>query len=119
MFFASHQPGHATILLHMLSVPLPCSWTQQVDSIRVEETEAQRIDLPWSLSCEEWQACSVSTAMRNPALEVPCLALPRCSQLPKGLFYWAGPCSESSSNILFLSLVEESGRLFKHLPWEQ
>ena len=74
-----------------------CSAQQasQVDSVRVEETETQRVDWPWRLECEEGQASSVSLPLRAQVWERGNLDF-RGLLRPEGVFYWRGPCSESS-----------------------
>ena len=74
-----------------------CSAQQasQVDSVRVEETETQRVDWPWRLKCEEGQASSVSLPLRAQVWERGNLDF-RGLLWPEGVFYWRGPCSESS-----------------------
>ena len=52
------------------TITVPSLWVcsaqqaSQVDSVRVEETETQRVDWPWRLKCEEGQASSVSLPLR-------------------------------------------------------
>ena len=38
---------------------------------------------------------------------------------PEGVFYWRGPCSESSPSTLFPLLAEGLGRWLEHLPGKQ
>lgn len=88
-----------------------CSAQQasQVDSVRVEETETQRVDWPWRLECEEGQASSVSLPLRAQVWERGNLDF-RGLLRPEGCFTGGG---------LALSLHPEgSGRWLEHLPGE-
>ena len=105
------------------TVTVPSLWVcsaqqaSQVDSVRVEETETQRVDWPWRLECEEGQASSVPLPLGAQVWECGNLDF-RGLLWPEGVFYWRGPCSESSPRTLFPLLAEGSGRWLEHLPGE-